>query len=70
MGFLGWLFSASVAGADASANLYSLVETAKGHGLDPVAYPTRVFTDLPKMTTPEELDALMPARVAMDTSAA
>jgi transposase len=33
MGRKAWLFSYSVAGVHASANLYSLVETAKAHGL-------------------------------------
>ena len=69
VGRKGWLFSASVAGANASANLYSLVETAKGHGLDPVAYLTRVFTELPRATTQEHIDALMPARVAEQLAA-
>lgn len=69
VGRKGWLFSASVAGAKASANLYSLVETAKGHGLDPVAYLTRVFTELPRATTQEHIDALLPARVAEQLAA-
>ena len=33
-------------------------------GLDPVAYLTRVFTDLPRATTQEHIDASMLARVA------
>ena len=32
------MFSKSPAGARASANLYSLIETAKGHGIEPYAY--------------------------------
>jgi len=42
-----WPFSASVAGANASANLYSLVETAKAYGLEPFAYLTGVMTERP-----------------------
>jgi transposase len=38
------LFSASVKGVKASANLYSLIETAKANGLEPYAYLRRVFT--------------------------
>lgn len=68
IGRKGWLFSASVAGANASANLYSLVETAKGHGLDPVAYLTHVFAELPRVTTAEQLEALMPAHIAAEAS--
>jgi len=38
VGRKNWLFSASVPGAKASANLYSLLETAKDNGLEPYAY--------------------------------
>ncbi len=41
MGHEGWLFSDSVAGVNASANLYSLVETAEAHGLGPHRQPAR-----------------------------
>jgi hypothetical protein len=33
-----------VRGAEASANLYSLIETAKANGLEPWAYLQRVFS--------------------------
>ena len=58
------MFSTSVNGATASANLYSLVESAKGHGLDPFVYLTQVFTELPKATTAEQIEALLPGRIA------
>jgi len=38
IGRKNWLFSASPKGATASANLYSLIETAKANGLEPYAY--------------------------------
>ena len=60
IGRKNWLFSASQRGADASANLYSLVETAKANGLEPHAYLTRVFTELPNAKTVEEIEALLP----------
>lgn len=60
IGRKNWLFSASQKGADASANLYSLIETAKANGLEPHAYLTRVFTDLPCAQTVEEIEALLP----------
>ena len=41
MGRKAWLFSDSVAGVSASANLYSLLETAKAHGLEPYAILAR-----------------------------
>lgn len=42
-----WLFSASVSGAESSANAYSIIETAKANGLDPYKYLTTIFTYLP-----------------------
>ena len=39
----GWLFSDTVQGAVASANLYSLAETAKANGLEPHAYLSLLF---------------------------
>ncbi|MDO8344752.1 MAG: transposase domain-containing protein, partial [Cellvibrio sp.] len=44
-GHIIWLFSASQQGATSSANLYSLIETAKANGLEPYAYLKRVFAD-------------------------
>ena len=55
-----WLFSDTVHGAKASANLYSLIETAKANGLEPYAYLRRVFTELPAATTVEDIEALLP----------
>jgi hypothetical protein len=62
LGRKNWLFSASVGGAKASANLYSLVETAKACGLEPYSYLRHVFTELPKATTVEQIEALLPYR--------
>ena len=52
--------SASQRGADASANLYSLIETAKVNGLEPHAYLARVFTELPNANTLQDIEALLP----------
>jgi transposase len=52
--------SNTVAGALASANLYSLIETAKAHGIEPYAYLKMVFTALPNATTLEHIEALWP----------
>lgn len=60
IGRKGWLFSNSVAGAKASANLYSLIETAKASGLEPYAYLRKVFSAIPNATTVEEFAALLP----------
>ena len=63
LGRKNWLFSDTVGGAKASANLYSLIETAKANGLDPYAYLRYVFTELPKADTPEAIEALLPYNV-------
>ena len=60
LGRKNWLFSASVKGVKASANLYSLIETAKANGLEPYAYLRRVFTELPQAETVEAIEALLP----------
>jgi hypothetical protein len=41
------LFADTVAGAQASANLYSLVETCKANGIDPYHYLVWLFAKLP-----------------------
>lgn len=61
LGKKNWLFSDSVRGVKASANLYSLIETAKACGLEPYVYLRRVFTELPQAQTVEALEALLPS---------
>ena len=60
IGRKNWLFSTSVKGVKASANLYSLIECAKINGLEPYAYLRHVFTELPKASTVEAIEALLP----------
>ncbi len=45
IGWKNWIFSNSVRGVKASANLYSLIETAKANGLEPYAYLRYLFAD-------------------------
>jgi len=61
-----WLFSASVKGVKASANLYSLIETAKANGLEPYAYLRYLFTELPQAETVEVIEALLPGNIDKD----
>ncbi len=63
LGRKNWLFSASVKGVKSSANLYSLIETAKANNLEPYAYLRRVFTELPKAETIEAIEALLPCNI-------
>ena len=60
LGRKNWLFADTVAGAGASANLYGLIETAKANGLEPWAYLAYLFEALPRVTSTEELPALLP----------
>ena len=63
LGRRSWLFCDTVAGANASARLYSLLQTAKANGLEPYAYLRHVFTELPKAQSLAEVEALLPTRL-------
>ena len=60
IGRKNWLFSQSMRGASASANLYSVIETAKANGIDPCAYLKQVFTQLPQAQNVDDIAALLP----------
>ncbi|WP_322067352.1 IS66 family transposase [Burkholderia ubonensis] len=60
VGRKGWLFADTVAGAQASANLYSLVETCKANGIDPYRYLVWLFAKLPLAVTADDYATLMP----------
>lgn len=60
MGRKAWLFSDTPAGAEASARLYSLIETAKANGIEPYAYLRQVFTELPRAENLADIEALLP----------
>ena len=63
VGRKGWLFSSSVRGVKSSANLYSLIETAKANGLEPFAYLHHLFTALPTAKTVDDYEKLLPWNV-------
>jgi transposase len=60
IGRKNWLFSATTGGADASAVIYSLLQTAKANGHDPYRYMRRVLEILPAMKTADEIATLLP----------
>jgi len=62
LGRRNWLFADTVSGAKASANLYSLVQTARANELEPYAYLRRLFTELPAAQTVEQIEALLPLK--------
>lgn len=63
IGRKNWLFANTPRGARASATIYSVIETAKANGLNPFAYLTWLFEELPQLgatLNPEELDRMLP----------
>ena len=65
LGRKGWLFADTVKGAVASANLYSLVETAKANGVEPFAYLSFLFERLPHLKSVEDFEAVLPWAVVL-----
>ena len=63
LGRRNWLFADTVPGANASARLDSLIETAKANALEPYASLRHVFTELPKAQSLAEVEALLPTRL-------
>ena len=65
IGRKNWMFSKSQAGAKASANLYSLIETAKANDVNVFDYLQHVFKELPNAESVEQIEAMMPWRVQL-----
>ena len=63
VGRKNWLFSGTPEGAEASALLYSLIETAKVNKLEPYAYLRYIFEKLPMASSLEDYEALLPWKV-------
>jgi transposase len=63
IGRRNWLFSDTVGGAHASANLYSLLQTCAANGIDGYRYLTALLVELPKAKTVEDFEALLPWRL-------
>ena len=55
----GWLFADTIAGAHASANLYSLVDSCKANGIEPYRYLVTLFQALPFAQTSEDYESLL-----------
>jgi transposase len=60
LGRKNWLFSGNENGANASAIIYSLLETAKANHLEPYAYFRYLLTYLPYAETDDERKMLLP----------
>ena len=71
VGRKNWLFSDTPKGADSSAIVYTLVETAKANDVEPYAYLLRVLSLLPylgRSPSNAELDELLPWHPRMQAS--
>ena len=66
VGRRNWLFADTVAGANASANLYSLLQTCLVNGIDSYRYLKAMLVALPRAKTVEDFEALLPWRIALD----
>lgn len=62
LGRKNWLFSGTPAGAQASAAIYSLIETAKANSLEPYAYLRYLFEKLPT-TSGADVRSLLPTNL-------
>jgi hypothetical protein len=65
VGRRNWLFCDSVAGANASANLYSLLQTCKANGVDSYRYLKALFIALPLAQTADDYEALLPWNIKL-----
>ena len=63
IGRKNWMFSNTAKGAEASAVLYSLIETAKANGVIPFDYLNHILKELPNK--PDDIDNLLPWNVAL-----
>lgn len=63
IGRKAWLFVHDRVSAQASANLYSLVMTARANAVEPFAYLSHLLDRLPAATSVEDIEALLPWNV-------
>jgi transposase len=64
VGRKNWLFAGSPKGAEASAGLYSLIETAKANGLEPYKYLRYLFEHLPFADSDDDHAQLLPSNLS------
>ncbi len=69
LGRRNWLFSDTEHGVRASANMYSLINTAMLNGHNPYTYLVHIFKELPIASTLEKFEALLPWNMSPDTLA-
>lgn len=67
VGRRNWLFADTVHGANASANLYSLLQTCRVNGIDGYRYLRALFTALPNAQTADDYAALLPWNIDLSS---
>ena len=70
IGRKNWLFSDTPKGATASAQIYSLAETAKANGREPYAYLRHILKRLPQVNSIEGYEALLPWNCSLTSAPA
>ena len=65
IGRKNWLFSATNRGAKASAILYSVIETAKANGVEPLHYIHKLLDELPRRKADDSIEDLIPWAVVV-----
>jgi hypothetical protein len=65
VGRKNWLFYKSPAGAETACILYSVIETAKLNGLNPLKYLKTLFERIPYALSPDDWIALLPWNISL-----
>ena len=60
LGRKNWLFNKSPKGAESSCGIYSLIETAKQNGIEPLLYLRTLFERAPFASSPKDWEKLLP----------
>lgn len=66
VGRKNWLFSNTPRGAESSAIMYSLIESAKNNGLIAYDYLRYLFVNIPQAKTPEDIVRLLPCNLTAE----
>ncbi len=61
-----FLFADTAAGVDATARVFSMIETARANDHNPQKYLSVLLTELPNVKTVEDVDALLPWGITPD----
>ena len=64
LGRKNWLFNKSPKGAESSCGMYSLIETAKQNGIEPLLYLRTLFEKAPYASSSENWDNLLPWNIS------